>query len=968
MLMKAQARKKQIKNWLNRERKLEDILVDYEKFLGLSMAWMDYDIKVAHIIDVFHNGWDERHPKEIMGHVKNFGVVETKVAGAATTTALAMLDSDDEDNASINTLNSGSTTNSKLTRKNSKMNPTINNNKGSGNVVNSAVPKEWNNLKNVSKMNLNGMAKCSKDLNDLVRKRVNCVLTLKYTKMAMPYGWVEKLNSKRDVVGYFNTDTDEGERVSERANAKYDTTHPKPQNKQTVSKEQPEFTFEEELATRKLQSAWRALEGKRSFEKKLKNESILGVLQISVKESARHAWLNYKQEGMTLEMWLTRLGLGSHYTLANTNYLKEMRKTTKSQPTNSNSRRGTATNNDLMTPSGRRSSRLESGTPQTPSGGGGGGNDGGRRGTRRGTSFDLLSSPQTPHHPSTPNNFRISENSPLSQNRALATPSSRGRSRSRSGVSMIGNRSSMSPDTANLRRKSSVSPSGGGDAHGHRQSIISSRGSMGGASDDGGGFGAHANHGPPQLTLDVFLRKCRSDDWLKLLGFKQVSAIHLIQAMQAHSIEAAKNFSFLNYYENEHDLRSIKMCVKDKYENLYNIVSKKYKNNPNRVEKIVDELQKSNYPITIQQLTSFLDRYEGKPAMAQENVVKEMVNVKTTSSVKDEKVAYSILKAGIDRVSVLLRNLGVTALTERLEKATTEAIRVINEGGALEKIFEDEQKFGLVEGGGGGGGTRMSQAQPNTNTNTNTNTTSSAILATMGGGGGGGGSAAAAAAAGSDDNRLHSGHEAKAGLILRRDGCQVVIDWWQSSILCQKRFRGHVQLVNYRILVKKRVANATKIQKNVRRAIFATNLKSHLLNQQKSNWEQLFNEDNNCYYWFNKNTLESAWSEPSIPYRPMIRDRFTQVLMQAWPNLDIDDVEEVQASPGICMICKVSDGRAKRSRFVIEPLLTQTLIILLGAGRGRDQELQRVRQEEQQDQVGRRETSLLLHLLLDLPQ
>ena len=83
-----------------------------------------------------------------------------------------------------------------------------------------------------------------------------------------------------------------------------------------------------------------------------------------------------------------------------------------------------------------------------------------------------------------------------------------------------------------------------------------------------------------QLTLEVFLKKCKSDNWLKLMGFKSATDRSLVHSMANKAIEAANGFKFLNYYENEHDLRSIKMVIKDKRENLYKIVLKKYKNNP----------------------------------------------------------------------------------------------------------------------------------------------------------------------------------------------------------------------------------------------------------------------------------------------------------------------------------------------------------------------------------------------------
>ena len=126
---------------------------------------------------------------------------------------------------------------------------------------------------------------------------------------------------------------------------------------------------------------------------------------------------------------------------------------------------------------------------------------------------------------------------------------------------------------------------------------------------------------------------------------------------------------------------------------------------------------------------------------------------------------------------------------------------------------------------------------------------------------------------GGGDGVPHSGHEAKAALILRRDAVQVVIDWWNSTLLCQKSFRGHQQLVKYRETKAMRAKAATTMSGFFRTHLFAKKYKKYLLRQQKSHWEQLWDEDAACFYWFNKSTSDNTWEEPNIPYRPMLRDR-----------------------------------------------------------------------------------------------
>jgi len=892
---KAKRRKTQIKKWLKREQKLEQILIDYENHLGLSMSWMDHDAKVAHILDVFHNGWDERHPKEIMEHVRGTVGGDFSIGGGGDdssvgTSATSATGTTTMTGTTHTTHATHATPSTHATRKKSTQLTVTSN---ASVMSDNGSTSEWSNIKNVSKMNINGMAKCSKDLWNLTRNRVKCSVTLKYTKQALPYGWVEKFNKKKDLTGYKNVHTKETRTVHN----------------------PPEFTFEEELATVKLQNAWRALEGKREFEKKLKNESILGVLKISVKEASKHAWLNYGTEGMTLEMWLARLGLSSMYSVACGNYLKEMRKTSKSRVgtrgSGMGSRRTSSAEGGPLSPRSRRESRME--TPE-----------GGRRGTRLNTphSAGMGMAPAIPESPTaSPKAIGRMSNLPQTPGgQHLSTPTaSRGRTTSRGGGAFFDERGgSTSPDhglgtPGGGRRRSSASPGRIGSSQSpHRSSAIGSRGSdvglVGLGGDDGGGV--HA------LTLEIFLKKCKSDNWLKLIGFKNPSDRHLIHGMANNSIETANGFKFLNYYDNESDKRSIKMCIKDNRETLYKIVLKKYKNNPNRVEKIVEELQKSSYPITLQQLTTFLNRYEGKPAMAQENVLREMVNIKTTSNVKDEKMAFTILKSGIDRVNILLKNLGVTALTDRLENCIQQATAVMQEGEEAEKAWlvqeEAEEERRKIEAAstkgrraskiygspkGGSEGRKLSVMTPMNKVGGR----GEGLIGMLGGGAARAGTAAA-------EEKQHSGHEAKAGLILRKEGCQVVINWWNSSLLCQKRFRGHRQLEKYNALVKQRSKMATVIQSNVRQKIFAKNLWNHLKKQQFSQWEQLFNEDENCFYWYNKKTQLSVWEEPNVPFRPMIRDRFTQKLMQAWPHMDVESDADKVAPPGICMICKDEDA------------------------------------------------------------
>jgi hypothetical protein len=71
----------------------------------------------------------------------------------------------------------------------------------------------------------------------------------------------------------------------------------------------------------------------------------------------------------------------------------------------------------------------------------------------------------------------------------------------------------------------------------------------------------------------------------------------------------------------------------------------------------------------------------------------------------------------------------------------------------------------------------------------------------------------------------------------------------------------------------------------------------------------MWDAENGAFYFFNAKAQISTWEEPSVPYRPMVRDRFTQLLVPAWPSLDLDKpLADRQPEPGMCMVCKVDEA------------------------------------------------------------
>ena len=732
---------------------------------------------------------------------------------------------------------------------------------GKKEVATNCTGREWghntrDNAPNFDEVDLPGMLAAGKKLFDLIRPSVRCRSTLRYTKISLPYGWHEKKNHRGHIVGYTNNVT----------------------GQQLGVEDCPCYSFQEELACRRLQSQWRALAGKRAFQKKLKNESILGVLKLSVKEATSHCWLNYGDEGMTLDMWLARCGLQEFYRPMMETYSKEARKkggtdrrASKVGLANDGRRRGSSIDADLAT---RRSSRF-----------------GGTDDLRKMSSVDFMGVGSIS---SAGSGFsrRLSKSVAGSEaglrrksitSEGTEIPRSRGRQRSilssDSKIEAGGLRASIS------RRRSSSAHSQGSDRE-------SNEGSRRGSTRGGEAEKSHDT----VLNLSVFLRKCDNDSWLASMGFKKERDRNIIKDMKRSTAEAKMNFGFLNYYIDEHDPRSMTHCIQDSKDTLYKLVLRRYKNNPQRVAAIVEEMCKSKFPVTVGQVKRFFSKYEGKPAMAQENVRKELVDVKTTSLRAEEKMSYDVLKSGISRASVLLNNLGVAELTSRLTDAVEAAESVIKRGTEEEKkrLHQEKEKDKEKEKDREKSAHAKNSSPPAPSRNVSMvglerRQSHAAISVT-------------------NSTIPHSGHEAKGLLILRRDAVQLVINWWNSTLLLQRRFRGHRQRNIYRSMREDRKVAATKLQGFVRTHIIVKKLKRYLQKQYNSDIEQLWSDEVAGFYWYNKKTTEAMWEEPGVPYRPMIRDRFTQQLMQAWPILDRAIVIEPEAPPGICMICKEEDA------------------------------------------------------------
>lgn len=344
------------------------------------------------------------------------------------------------------------------------------------------------------------------------------------------------------------------------------------------------------------------------------------------------------------------------------------------------------------------------------------------------------------------------------------------------------------------------------------------------------------------IRIQLFLQKFIDDEWLTNIGISNKNDKDIFKNAASSSCNNNK-FKFLNYFIDGSDTRSIQQCIEDSHDLLYSIIIKMFKNNPNRVKQMVDDMTKSRFPVTMYQLERFLTLHEGKPALAQANI-HDLIDIPTTSIAIREREIYNIYVESIKRIIILLKNRGVRMLADILEKKSKEA-----------ELLLCDSDNDLV---------------------------------------------------GSEKNlsasRQQSGHEAKAALILRNDALQYILQIWKSSIIIQKYTRRSNQFKKYQHFILTRYRNAKTLQAFIRMHL-AKIYSAILRKQQTSCWEQLWSDTDQVFYWYNKETEFASWDEPEEPYRPMVKDRFTQKLIQAWPFFEMTNTKKQQLLSEKCQFC-----------------------------------------------------------------
>lgn len=109
----------------------------------------------------------------------------------------------------------------------------------------------------------------------------------------------------------------------------------------------------------------------------------------------------------------------------------------------------------------------------------------------------------------------------------------------------------------------------------------------------------------------------------------------------------------------------------------------------------------------------------------------------------------------------------------------------------------------------------------------------------------------------------------------------------KATSLLQKHIRSYIYSKKFKIWVAARQHSIGIIQRNVRK-YFAIKLSHYYYQQKHSSWEQLWDDKHHLLYYYNNQTGLSQYEEPpnGEAYRPLIRDRLSASLLQAWPDLD----------------------------------------------------------------------------------
>ena len=157
-----------------------------------------------------------------------------------------------------------------------------------------------------------------------------------------------------------------------------------------------------------------------------------------------------------------------------------------------------------------------------------------------------------------------------------------------------------------------------------------------------------------------------------MVGIQEKNSRNLVKAIVNKDPEVMISLSFLSYY---HDEKSLRQCIRESRIPMQDVLIPEFKNNPRRVDKILDELVKTRFPLTRCQLDLFACQYAGRPAMVQDNVA-ELVDIPMTNHgfeemkvVEDESICFvnETSSKSCTNLDILLYSFKVEICVKRIQ-------------------------------------------------------------------------------------------------------------------------------------------------------------------------------------------------------------------------------------------------------------------------------------------------------------
>ena len=353
----------------------------------------------------------------------------------------------------------------------------------------------------------------------------------------------------------------------------------------------------------------------------------------------------------------------------------------------------------------------------------------------------------------------------------------------------------------------------------------------------------------PESLLDLRIDEVANTQLDKFvsLGILQYAHIKQLQEFQKWWKFTPKairthKLSFLNYFNGPTDTRTIQQCIKESEQLITDTFLKSYPSSISRTKSAIEAIVNNGS----QPIThAQLDAYLKKydnKAELARENINELINIPTLPTHTEQIQAYNYILRQCKRIRVLVANINLTLIKGVIVGCLQKAEDVLAMG---------DRSAGKI------GKENLGQLA------------------------------------------------SKASLLLRSELLAFILDVSKACIKIQTKIRGFTKKVIYSRHKSLRRVSAIKIQQAAR-CRYARRLCIELRKQQNAVWEQLWDTKRNVMYYYNWLTEESKFVEPRDIFRPLVRDRRSSRLVQAWPNLRILDTDfsKVTHDMSVCKICQ----------------------------------------------------------------